>query len=268
MIGHPDLTQDLADSLDISQIDYAQQVWQQQLLSELGVTRWVPQSAMVVAVDNIRVDAPVALEDNHLSLVTTAQPPIDEQHVEPPAPTAIQPASLEQFNSEVMDNAVTLNALNAYWSDVEPRDEVAIHPASPLVMVKRFRIQAMVAGDWLLLVDEAALQQDSRQQTLWQNIATALQATVHYYMFPLLDTVDKLPISAQHMMSNVNMAMAAFEGFVFAVTQGKGRAMGNVTCLPSYFDTIEITPLPTLAQMLQDPQSKRKFWQMIQSRTV
>ena len=130
------------------------------------------------------------------------------------------------------------------------------------LLTASFDVQAIVVGEWTLVVDSHFLQTDSRQQQLWQQIISGLKASVHFFNFPLLTDSQHLPKATVQLMSSYPMAVAGFSGFLYRINQGNPK-VGALTPLPDCLDEQPIQRLPYLLDMLDDYRLKRQLWQLL-----
>ena len=130
------------------------------------------------------------------------------------------------------------------------------------LLTASFDVQAIVVGEWTLVVDSHFLQTDSRQQQLWQQIISGLKASVHFFNFPLLTDSQHLPKATVQLMSSYPMAVAGFSGFLYRINQGNPK-VGALTPLPDCLDEQPIQRLPYLVDMLDDYRLKRQLWQLL-----
>lgn len=132
------------------------------------------------------------------------------------------------------------------------------------LLTASFDVQAIVVGEWTLVVDSHFLQTESRQQQLWQQIISRFKASVHFFNFPLLTDSQHLPKATVQLMSSYPMAVAGFSGFLYRINQGNPK-VGALTPLPDCLDEQPIQRLPYLLDMLDDYRLKRQLWQLLSS---
>ena len=132
------------------------------------------------------------------------------------------------------------------------------------LLTASFDVQAIVVGEWTLVVDSHFLQTDSRQHQLWQQIISGFKASVHFFNFPLLTDSQHLPKATVQLMSSYPMAVAGFSGFLYRINQGNPK-VGALTPLPDCLDEQPIQCLPYLLDMLDDYRLKRQLWQLLSS---
>ena len=277
----PDLT------LDEQQYD----AWQSEILAQMGVTRWVRQDCPVKTFANLEdfevVSSYQAVET--LAAMPQQLPPAQTGLTSELAPIDTTP----DFNHPVIaDDAVgsVAELPLASLADFHPHD-VALPHHSPLksdlapnndgyrdaghsderfnneqlndeLLTASFDVQAIVVGEWTLVVDSHFLQTDSRQQQLWQQIISGLKASVHFFNFPLLTDSQHLPKATVQLMSSYPMAVAGFSGFLYRINQGNPK-VGALTPLPDCLDEQPIQRLPYLVDMLDDYRLKRQLWQLL-----
>lgn len=277
----PDLT------LDEQQYD----AWQSEILAQMGITRWVRQDCPVKTFANLEdfevVSSYQAVET--LAAMPQQLPPAQTGLTSELAPIDTTP----DFNHPVIaddavDSAVELPP--ASLADFHPHD-IPLPNHSPLksdlapnndrysnpgqsdelfnneqindeLLTASFDVQAIVVGEWTLVVDSHFLQTDSRQQQLWQQIISGLKASVHFFNFPLLTDSQHLPKATVQLMSSYPMAVAGFSGFLYRINQGNPK-VGALTPLPDCLDEQPIQRLPYLLDMLDDYRLKRQLWQLL-----
>lgn len=154
---------------------------------------------------------------------------------------------------------------NDRYSDAGQSDELFNNEQlNDELLTASFDVQAIVVGEWTLVVDSHFLQTDSRQHQLWQQIISGLKASVHFFNFPLLTDSQHLPKATVQLMSSYPMAVAGFSGFLYRINQGNPK-VGALTPLPDCLDEQPIQRLPYLLDMLDDYRLKRQLWQLLAS---
>ena len=279
----PDLT------LDEQQYD----AWQSEILAQMGVMRWVRQDCPVKTFDNVEDFEVVS---SYQAVETLAAMPPQLQPAQTGLTSELAPIdTTPDINHPVIaDDAVGSVAELPPVSlvDFHPHD-VALPHHSPLksdpapnsdrysddghsdelfnneqlndeLLTASFDVQAIVVGEWTLVVDSHFLQTDSRQHQLWQQIISGLKASVHFFNFPLLTDSQHLPKATVQLMSSYPMAVAGFSGFLYRINQGNPK-VGSLTPLPDCLDEQPIQRLPYLLDMLDDYRLKRQLWQLLSS---
>ena len=279
----PDLT------LDEQQYD----AWQSEILAQMGVTRWVSQDCPVKTFANLEDFEVVS---SYQAVETLAAMPQQLQPTQTGLASNFSPiATTPDFNHPVIaDDAVggVAELPSASLADFQTHDLLLPHH-SPLksdlapnndrysnpgqsdelfnneqindeLLTASFDVQAIVGGEWTLVVDSHSLQTDSRQQQLWQQIISGLKASVHFFNFPLLTDSQHLPKATVQLMSSYPMAVAGFSGFLYRINQGNPK-VGALTPLPDCLDEQPIQRLPYLVDMLDDYRLKRQLWQLLSS---
>lgn len=279
----PDLT------LDEQQYD----AWQSEILAQMGVTRWVRQDCPVKTFDNLEDFEVVS---SYQAVEILAAMPQQLQPAQTGSTSELAPIdTTPDFNHPVVaDDAVgsVAELPPASLADFHPHD-VALPHHSPLksdpapnsdrysddghsdelfnneqlndeLLTASFDLQAIVVGEWTLVVDSHFLQTDSHQQYLWQQIISGFKASVHFFKFPLLTDSQHLPKATVQLMSSYPMAVAGFSGFLYRINQGNPK-VGALTPLPDCLDEQPIQRLPYLLDMLDDYRLKRQLWQLLSS---
>lgn len=262
----PDLT------LDEQQYD----AWQSEILAQMGITRWVRQDCPVKTFANLEDFEVIS---SYQAVETLAAMPQQLQPAQTGLTSELAPIdTAPDFNHPVIaddavESAVELSPANL--ANFQPHDLPLPHH-SPLksepapnneqlsdeLLTASFNVQAIVVGDWTLVVDSHFLQTDSRQHQLWQQIISGLKASVHFFNFPLLTDSQHLPKATVQLMSSYPMAVAGFSGFLYRVNQGNPK-VGALTPLPDCLDEQPIQRLPYLLDMLDDYRLKRQLWQLL-----
>ena len=277
-------------TLDEQQYD----AWQSEILAQMGVTRWVRQDCPVKTFANLEDFEVVS---SYQAVETLAAMP---QQL-PPAQTGLtsELAPIEKtpdinhpvIADDAVDSAVELppaSLANFHPHDLPLPNDLSLPHDSPLksdpapnndrysdelfnneqlndeLLTASFDVQAIVVGEWTLVVDSHFLQTDSRQHQLWQQIISGLKASVHFFNFPLLTDSQHLPKATVQLMSSYPMAVAGFSGFLYRINQGNPK-VGALTPLPDCLDEQPIQRLPYLLDMLDDYRLKRQLWQLLAS---
>lgn len=276
-------------TLDEQQYD----AWQSEILAQMGVTRWVRQDCPVKTFANLEdfevVSSYQAVET--LAAMPQQLPPAQTGLTSELAPIDTTP---EINHPVIADDAVesVVELPPANLADFHPHD-VALPNHSPFksdpapnndrysdagqsderfnneqfndeLLTASFDVQAIVVGEWTLVVDSRFLQTDSRQHQLWQQIISGLKASVHFFNFPLLTDSQHLPKATVQLMSSYPMAVAGFSGFLYRINQGNPK-VGALTPLPDCLNEQPIQRLPYLLDMLDDYRLKRQLWQLLSS---
>ena len=276
-------------TLDEQQYD----AWQSEILAQMGVTRWVRQDCPVKTFANLEDFEVVS---SYQAVETLAATPQQLQPAQTGLTSNFSPIdTTPDFNHPVIaDDAVggVAELPPASLADFQTHDLLLPHH-SPLksdpapnsdrysdgghsdelfnneqlndeLLTASFDVQAIVVGEWTLVVDSHFLQTDSRQQQLWQQIISGLKASVHFFNFPLLTDSQHLPKATVQLMSSYPMAVAGFSGFLYRINQGNPK-VGALTPLPDCLDEQPIQRLPYLVDMLDDYRLKRQLWQLLAS---
>ena len=285
----PDLT------LDEQQYD----AWQSEILAQMGVTRWVRQDCPVKTFANLEdfevvssyqavetlAAMPQQLQPTQTGLTSNFSPIDTTPDFNHPViaddavggVAELPPASLADFhphdvalpNDSSLPHDLPLKSdpapNNVGYSDGGHSDELFNNEQlNDELLTASFDVQAIVVGEWTLVVDSHFLQTDSRQQQLWQQIISGLKASVHFFNFPLLTDSQHLPKATVQLMSSYPMAVAGFSGFLYRINQGNPK-VGALTPLPDCLDEQPIQRLPYLLDMLDDYRLKRQLWQLLSS---
>ena len=279
----PDLT------LDEQQYD----AWQSEILAQMGITRWVRQDCLVKTFANLEdfevvssyqavetlAAMPQQLQPAQTGLTSEIAPIATTPDINHPviaddavdSAVELPPASLEDFQTHdvPLPNHSPFKSdpapNNDRYSDAGDSDErFNNEQLNDELLTASFDVQAIVVGEWTLVVDSHFLQTDSRQHQLWQQIISGFKASVHFFNFPLLTDSQHLPKATVQLMSSYPMAVAGFSGFLYRINQGNPK-VGALTPLPDCLDEQPIQLLPYLLDMLDDYRLKRQLWQLLSS---
>ena len=280
-------------TLDEQQYD----AWQSEILAQMGVTRWVRQDCPVKTFANLEDFEVVS---SYQAVETLAAMPQQLQPAQTGLTSEIAPIDTTPdinhpvIADDAVDSAVELppaSLANFHPHDVALPNHSSLLHDSPLksdpapnndgysdaghsderfnneqlndeLLTASFDVQAIVVGEWTLVVDSRFLQTDSRQHQLWQQIISGLKASPHFFNFPLLTDSQHLPKATVQLMSSYPMAVAGFSGFLYRINQGNPK-VGALTPLPDCLDEQPIQRLPYLLDMLDDYRLKRQLWQLL-----
>lgn len=299
----PDLTLD-------EQQYHTLEIWQSEILAQMGITRWVRQDCPVKTFDNVEdfevvssyqaacalAAMPQQLQPAQTRLTSNLAPietttdfnhPVIADDVVGSA-VELPPANLANFrphdvalpNDSSLPHDLSLPNHSPFKSDPAPNndghtnnghsddghsdDGQSDEQLNDELLTASFDVQAIVVGEWTLVVDSHFLQTDSRQHQLWQQIISGLKASVHFFNFPLLTDSQHLPKATVQLMSSYPMAVAGFSGFLYRINQGNPK-VGALAPLPDCLDEQPIQRLPYLVDMLDDYRLKRQLWQLLSS---
>ncbi|MFT5429035.1 MAG: hypothetical protein ACI8R1_002132 [Psychrobacter glaciei] len=116
--------------------------------------------------------------------------------------------------------------------------------------VTPFDLQGGRYGDWVILVDIQALNNDS--QKLWKNITQALSITCETTSFPICEGMD-----------TAELANASLAGYVFKIGRSEEIKVAALTALPEGLEHPHFTTVPTLEELLADSSLKRQLWERL-----
>ncbi|MGM8871807.1 hypothetical protein ACS8E3_08975 [Psychrobacter sp. 2Y5] len=257
-----------------------QQAQQRQILAMMGIGQWVRPDSPTLKISDI-ADSAGEVEATHS--LTEQQPVLDEQ-VEPDvriddsvdkrsttAPVApddeasttdhakINSFDNDSFDVDVANNDDSLKAINKSYNfndlnsfSESERIEEANHNAETISLdkVAPFDLQGARYGNWVLIVDIQALDNDS--QKLWQNIMQALSLDCETSSFPICAGMD-----------TAELANASLAGYIFKIAQSEDIQVAALTALPEGLTHPALTEVPTLQAMLAEATLKRQLWQHI-----
>ena len=116
--------------------------------------------------------------------------------------------------------------------------------------VTPFDLQGGRYGDWVILVDIQALNNDS--QKLWKNITQSLSITCETTSFPICEGMD-----------TAELANASLAGYVFKIGRSEEIKVAALTALPEGLEHPHFTTMPTLEEMIADSSLKRQLWERL-----
>ena len=117
-----------------------------------------------------------------------------------------------------------------------------------------FDLQGGRYGDWVVLVDIQALNNES--QKLWKNITQALSISCETTSFPICEGMD-----------TAELANASLAGYVFKLGRSEEIKVAALTALPEGLEHPNLTTVPTLEEMLTNNKLKRQLWERLSSQS-
>ena len=169
-------------------------------------------------------------------------------HFDSTAPVISKPAVTSLVNTAVQQSAID-NVNNAAscedgsFKENNFKDDI-------FKKVAPFDLQGGRYGDWVILVDIQALNNDS--QKLWQNITQALSISCETTSFPICEGMD-----------TAELANASLAGYVFKIGRREEIKVAALTVLPDGLEHPNFTTVPTLDEMLKDSKLKRQLWEQL-----
>ena len=137
-----------------------------------------------------------------------------------------------------------VNSLKTLGQDCYTANDDGLKKVAP------FDLQGGRYGDWVILVDIQALNNDS--QKLWQNITQALSIACEATSFPICEGMD-----------TAELANASLAGYVFKIGRSEEIQVVALTELPEGLEHPTLTAVPTLDEMLADSGLKRQLWEKL-----
>lgn len=139
----------------------------------------------------------------------------------------------------------------------EPAQANATEVQAAVEPLLRFSVQARRVGDWIVLVPEQVLQDQSCQR-LWNNILQALSLNL-----PQVAAAETFvwPLAEGARWQRMDGASAAFAGFLHRL--GKTQRVGLMGDLPDQVCPDRIERLPSLPELLANPLQKRSLWLLL-----
>lgn len=164
------------------------------------------------------------------------------------APDISKPAVTSLVNTVVQQTAID-NVNNASSFEDSSFKENNFKDDS-FKKVVPFDLQGGRYGDWVILVDIQALNNDS--QKLWQNITQALSISCETTSFPICEGMD-----------TAELANASLAGYVFKIGRSEEIKVAALTALPDGLEHSNFSTVPTLDDMLADSSLKRQLWEQL-----
>jgi len=169
-------------------------------------------------------------------------------HFDSTAPDISKPAVTSLANTVVQQSAID-NVNNAVSFEDSSSKENNFKD-DIFKKVAPFDLQGGRYGDWVILVDIQALNNDS--QKLWQNVTQALSISCETTSFPICEGMD-----------TAELANASLAGYVFKIGRREEIKVAALTVLPDGLEHPNLTTVPTLDEMLKDSKLKRQLWEQL-----
>ena len=166
------------------------------------------------------------------------------------APDVSKPAVTSLVNTVVRQAAISDINHAASFEDSSFKEEG--FQEDSFKKIAPFDLQGGRYGDWVVLVDIQALNNDS--QKLWQNITQALSITCETTSFPICEGMD-----------TAELANASLAGYVFKIGRSEEIKVAALTALSDGLEHPNFTTVPTLDEMLADSSLKRQLWEQLSS---
>lgn len=252
---------------------------QRAILSALGIRQWVPRAVATksasaptvqlwrhandeyelapnhaeVAVENSLLNEAAShsnhsgnLANNPISRVgqATANP---DHHSEAVQAAVLQSELVTKSRADQVDQPTQNNAIE----DISHFEL----DATATINLHSFRLQACEINQWIVLVNEADLQ-NPQLNTLWKNILLAFrQPELSHFSWPL---------SEGQRWQRMTGSKAALNGFLFRL--GLDKRVGLMSELADEVCPDRIERLPHLAELIEEPLKKRLLWQLLKEK--
>lgn len=239
---------------------------QQALLTALGIRQWVPRAATAVPVSSVQLwrqltDEPdqATVDHAHAAVHQLNQDYLN--HHLPPEPASVSAELTEQLASSAQDADIPSEqeierrqpepASGQEENETQDINGFGLEAVGTSI-VHSFRLQACEINQWIVLVNEADLQ-NPQHNTLWKNILLAFrQPEVSHFSWPL---------SEGQRWQRMTGSQAALNGFLFRMGLDKRVGLMSELADPLIPDRIE--RLPHLAELIEQPLKKRLLWQLL-----
>ena len=252
---------------------------QRAILSALGIRQWVPRAVATksasaptvqlwrhgndeyelapnhaeVAVENSLLNEAAShsnhsenLANNPISRIGHAAANLDH-HSEAVQAAVLQSELVAKSNADQVDQLTENNAIEDI-SHFEAESAATMNLHS-------FRLQACEINQWIVLVNEADLQ-NTQLSTLWKNILLAFrQPELSHFSWPL---------SEGQRWQRMTGSKAALNGFLFRL--GLDKRVGLMSELAVEVCPDRIERLPHLSELIEAPLKKRLLWQLLKEK--
>ena len=168
------------------------------------------------------------------------------------APDVSKPAVTSLVNTVVRQAAISDINHAASFEDSSFKEEGFQEDSFKKIVP--FDLQGGRYGDWVVLVDIQALNNES--QKLWQNITQALSISCETTSFPICEGMD-----------TAELANASLAGYVFKLGRSEEIKVAALTALPEGLEHPNLTTVPTLEEMLTNNKLKRQLWEQLSSQS-
>ena len=168
------------------------------------------------------------------------------------APDVSQPAVTSLVDTIVEQTAISDINHAASFEDSSFKEEGFQEDSFKKIVP--FNLQGGRYGDWVVLVDIQALNNESEK--LWQNITQALSITCETTSFPICEGMD-----------TAELANASLAGYVFKLGRSEEIKVAALTVLPEGLEHPNLTTVPTLEEMLTNNKLKRQLWEQLSSQS-
>lgn len=258
---------------------------QRALLTALGIRQWVPRAVVTKSASAPSVQlwrqATDELETNN-STEKVAQHPVTvamaDSFINEPARKIVQPEALVHASTvpelgqatanldhpspaiqpvvlqpELVKHRVDQVSLLSESDAIQTVDHFEVEPAAT-ANLHSFRLQACEINQWIVLVNEADLQ-NPQLHTLWKNILLAFrQPELSHFSWPL---------SEGQRWQRMTGSRAALNGFLFRL--GLDKRVGLMSELADEVCPDRIERLPHLSELIEQPLKKRLLWQLLKN---
>ena len=171
-------------------------------------------------------------------------------HFDSTAPDISKPAVTSLVNTVVQQTA--LGDINNVASFEDSSSKENNFKDDIFKKVAPFDLQGGRYGDWVILVDIQALNNDS--QKLWQNVTQALSISCETTSFPICEGMD-----------TAELANASLAGYIFKIGRSEEIKVAALTALPDGLEHPNLSTVPTLDDMLADSSLKCQLWEQLSS---
>jgi len=252
---------------------------QRAILSALGIRQWVPRAVATKSASAPTIqlwrhandeyelapnNAEVAVANSLLNEAASHSNHSENLANNPISRIGHAAANLDH-HSEAMQAAVLQSELIAK-SNADQVDQLTDNTAIPdishfeaesaaTINLYSFRLQACEINQWIVLVNEADLQ-NPQLNTLWKNILMAFrQPELSHFSWPL---------SEGQRWQRMTGSKAALNGFLFRL--GLDKRVGLMSELADEVCPDRIERLPHLSELIEAPLKKRLLWQLLKEK--
>lgn len=251
------------------------QAQQRQILAMMGIDQWVrpdsttisianiktqiadlyskEQSVLKADIENVDINNSSFVESSNITNITDNDVLENLSQTDPSsnAPVIID-NDYQNDNPLLLNNSETdvINGDNESKNTDDLNSHITLAKSVESMKVAPFDLQGGRYGNWILIVDIQALNNDS--QKLWQNIVQALSIECETSSFPICVGMD-----------TAELANASLAGYLFKIAQSEDIKVAVLTALPKGLMHPNFIDVPTLDSILEDSILKRQLWQQI-----
>lgn len=232
---------------------------QRAILTALGIRQWVPRAIVttVAPASNSQLWRQLNDEPDEAATVALHVNPLiqksDSKPVQPETTAVSSRVAAQPDHHQIQSAQAGQAVVESTFQDIE---DVELEPAvgTATASIQNFRLQACEINQWIVLVNEADLQ-NPQLNTLWKNILLAFRKPeVNHFSWPL---------SEGQRWQRMTGSQAALNGFLFRL--GLDKRVGLMSELADEVCPDRIERLPHLSELIEQPLKKRLLWQLLKA---